>query len=246
MNDEQFAELLDLKHELLNVEFKPPGLRTDRLLFHLVARAAIGMANRRDGGRVVIGVRETAGKFERVGLTAEELESWRYEHLADALAPLTDPPVIFDVDVRSYKNMAFVLVEVTEFEDVPIICRRNYPRSVRHGEKRILRKGGLYVRPRRKPETSEVEDQADLRDLLDLATEKRLQRLLGTVSRAGGNLIGGPSADLAFLREQTGEAGLEPAHAQPEDFELVEPAHRKMSSQAATEAFLSELPDDFK
>src|SRR5258706_6101749 len=84
MTDEQFAQLLELKHEVFGVEFKPPGLRTDPLLFHTVARGLMGMANRRDGGRLVIGIREDAGKFELLGVTPEQPESWRYEHLADA------------------------------------------------------------------------------------------------------------------------------------------------------------------
>ena len=75
MTDEQFAELLGLKHEISGVEFKPPGARTNRDLFHRVARAAIGMANHRDGGRVVIGVRESAGVFEPIGLDAADVAS---------------------------------------------------------------------------------------------------------------------------------------------------------------------------
>jgi hypothetical protein len=40
-----------------------------------------------------------------------------------------------------------------------------------------------------------------MRELLDLATEKRLRSFVGTVSRVGGRLQGGPSADQAYLDE---------------------------------------------
>lgn len=162
------------------------------------------------------------------------------------MAALADPPVVFDVQVRTYKKRQFVLVEVQEFEDVPIICRRTYPRSPGPGQKLILRKVAIYVRPRRKPETSEVEDETDLRELLELATEKRLQRLMGTVSRAGGTLLGGVSADLPLRREPTGHSGVEPAHSEPQDRSRVEPVRPELALQAATEAFLSELPEDFR
>lgn len=53
----------------------------------------------------------------------------------------------------------------------------------------MLRKGACYVRPRRKPETTEIPTQEDMRDLLDLAAEKRLRKNLERVSRAGGVII---------------------------------------------------------
>jgi predicted HTH transcriptional regulator len=161
----------------------------------------MGMANRRDGGRLVIGVREESGSFELLGMTSEQVESWRYEHVADALAALADPPVAFDIAEHTHQGRQYLLIEVEEFSDAPVICRKNFPRSLRTGEKPILRDGAIYVRPRRKPETSEVASQADMRELLDLATEKRLRSFMGTVSRVGARLEGGPSADEAYVDE---------------------------------------------
>ncbi len=198
---DEFGELLQLKHEVLGVEFKPPGLRTDPMLFHKVVRGLMGMANRRDGGRLVIGIREEAGSFEMLGVTPEQAESWRYEHVADALAPLADPPVAFDIELHEHQGRQYLLIEVNEFEDVPVICRKDFPRSLKMGERPILRNGAVYVRPRRKPETSEVATHVDMRELLDLATEKRLRNLMGTVSRIGAKLAGGASSDDAYLDE---------------------------------------------
>src|SRR5688500_11792494 len=56
MTDQEFAELLGLGYESRGVEFKPPGPRSDSYLLAAVARAALGMANLRDGGIIVIGV----------------------------------------------------------------------------------------------------------------------------------------------------------------------------------------------
>jgi predicted HTH transcriptional regulator len=201
VTDDQFAELLQLKHEVSGVEFKPPGQRTDAMLFHTVARGLMGMANRRNGGRLVIGVREASGKFELLGLTSEQTESWHYDHVADKLAPLADPPVAFDIEPHEYQGRQYLLIEVAEFEDAPVICLKDFPRSLKLGEKAILRKGAVYVRPRRKPETSEIATQADMRELLDLATEKRLRSLMGTVARVGARLQGAPSPDEAYTDE---------------------------------------------
>jgi len=202
MTNEQFADLVQLKHEVSGVEFKPPGLlHADKSLFYQVARAVLGMANRRDGGSIVIGIREDSGKFELVGLTSAELESWRYDLIADGLGPIAEPAVVFETAVHEYVGRRFVLIEVEEFEDIPIICRRNFPRSLKPGHKAILRDGAVYVRPRRKPETTEVAGQTEMRDLLELAIEKRLRQMLGTVSRAGATLQSRPSVQQLFVDE---------------------------------------------
>lgn len=56
VRDDQFVELLALGHEQQGVEFKGPGPRTDKYLQGKVLRAILGMANRRDGGHIIIGV----------------------------------------------------------------------------------------------------------------------------------------------------------------------------------------------
>jgi len=79
MTDKDFARLIERRHELRGIEFKPPGLRTDRELMGWVARAALGMANHRDGGIVIIGVTESGDQFRPIGLMPQELETWIHE-----------------------------------------------------------------------------------------------------------------------------------------------------------------------
>ena len=61
MTDTEFARIMERRRELRGVEFKGPGLLSDRPLAAQVVRAAIGMANRRSGGSVIVGVREDVG-----------------------------------------------------------------------------------------------------------------------------------------------------------------------------------------
>lgn len=56
MTNQEFASYLALNHELQGVEFKGPGPRSDKQLFAKVVRAVLGIANRRDGGLLIIGV----------------------------------------------------------------------------------------------------------------------------------------------------------------------------------------------
>ena len=177
MTDEEFAEIMALGHETSGVEFKGPGRRSDRRLFAQVVRAVLGMANRRDGGRVIIGVEDTGGQLNAVGLNDLELATWHYDSTADSLAEYADPSVSFDLYLQEYNNQKYVTLEVEEFADIPILCKRSYPG--------VLKSGACYVRTRRKPETSEIPTQADMRDLLELATDKGVTRYLDRAQRIG-------------------------------------------------------------
>ncbi len=202
MTEDNFARLLVLQHELPGVEFKSLGPRGEKALFHSVVRAVLGMANRRDGGRIVIGLREgSGGKLDLVGLTDEDAATWRHDHLANAIAPYADPYVEIHVEARRHEKKLYVLIEVSEFEEVPVICRKGYPTNPEPGKQAILRSGAIYVRTRRKPETSEPPGQTEMRELIELATEKRLRGFLGTLSRAGGEIAGQPGASERYQAE---------------------------------------------
>ena len=83
------------------------------------------------------------------------------------------------------------------FADIPVLCKRDY--------QDVLRSGACYVRSRRKPETTEIPTQADMRDLLELATEKKLRERLAQMERVGMIIL--PSASLQsterFERERS-------------------------------------------
>ena len=56
MTEQDFESLLALGHETNGVEFKGRGSRSDSAFLAGVIRAVLGMANRRDGGLVILGV----------------------------------------------------------------------------------------------------------------------------------------------------------------------------------------------
>lgn len=176
MTDTEFAEIMALRHELRGVEFKGPGPLTEGRLAAQVAKAAIGMANRGGGGRVIIGVREDNG-LTPAGLSETELAAWNYDALADQIARYADPGVEFELEIKEFGGNRFAVIEVAEFADIPVLCKRSYGG--------VLREGACYVRTRRKPETSELPTYADMRDLLDLAIEKGVRRSLEWAQRVG-------------------------------------------------------------
>ncbi len=177
MTDEDFIRIMGLGHELSGVEFKSPGPMSNRRLVAQVIRAILGMCNRRDGGTVIIGVEDTQGVLNPVGLTEPDLSEWSYDALADQVARYADPSASFAMEVKEYDGGSYVVIEVEEFSDIPVLCKRSY------GD--VLQDGACYVRPRRKPETSSIPTQADMRDLLDLAIEKGVTRFLERARRVG-------------------------------------------------------------
>jgi len=161
----------------------------------------LAMANHRDGGVVVVGVEEEAsGALCPVGVSKDDLATWKHDHLADAAATHTDPPLQFDLQVCPLDGLDFLVIEVKEFSDTPVLCKkhRTYAGQV------VLREGACYIRPRRKPESVEVCTYADMRDLLDLATEKALRRFLRTAHSAGIGVDAAPT-DAELFRQQLAE-----------------------------------------
>ena len=175
--DEDFIEVMGLNRELNGVEFKGPGPMTNRRLVMQVVRAILGMSNRRDGGTIIIGVEDNDGVLNPVGLISSDIDEWTSDDLADQVANYADPSASFTLGKQEYEGNSYVVIEVEEFSDVPVLCKRDY------GD--LLRAGACYVRPRRKPETTEIPTQADMRDLLDLAIEKGVTQFLERARRVG-------------------------------------------------------------
>jgi hypothetical protein len=199
---DEIGAALRLGYEGQRLELKGPGPRSDPHLFAKVARAALGMGNLRDGGHVIIGIDDRDPKEMLPGLEAGDLASWlAYDDVARKLAAYAEPPLRFDVariELPSGANVA--VIQVFEFSDIPYLCARDYPE--------VLRKGALYVRSRKVPETSEIASVVEMRDLIELATEKALRAYVATAERAGLTLAGSteepqpPSGDEGYEAER--------------------------------------------
>ena len=177
MTDQEFAEMIALGHETRGVEFKPPGPLSDRLLAARVVRAVLGMVNRQDGGLVIVGVEDVDDALNPVGLAEDDLATWNFDDIADRLAAYADPGVSFEREVKEYNGNQYVILHIEEFTDIPVLCKRDFPD--------VLRSGACYVRSHRKPETSEIPTQTDMRELLDLASDKAVIRRLTEYRRMG-------------------------------------------------------------
>ncbi len=147
----------------------------------------LGMANRRNGGHVIIGINDET--FEAVGLQDDQLRTWNeYDELSEAVNSYATPSISFEVEVLDIEGKKLVVLSVDEFTDIPILCRKEYqvPTSQK-GERPppTLRRGACYVRSRHKPETAEIRSEEEMRELLDLAIGKGVDKFASRARKAG-------------------------------------------------------------
>lgn len=203
MTDDEFRGLL-AGGERYGVEFKNSRPRTNRGQFSEVARAVLGMANRRDGGTVIIGVRDD-GTPE--GMTPDHLATWENnDHVRNQLAPFADPYVDFDREIVTIQDgelagRRFVVLHVKQFDQIPVLCGAEGRDPA--GDL-ILKIGRLYVRSRETEATVEVSTQAQMREVLDLALDRGIRAWLARNQAVGIALQFQPAmdAEAAFQRER--------------------------------------------
>lgn len=206
IESEDLERIFQLGHEQQGVEFKCSAPGSYRPFFARVARAIMAMANHKDGGLVVLGVEECDQDGTTVlmptGVASADLPSWSYDDVASRLGGLTDPTPSIIVANAHQSGKTFVIIEVSEFHDVPILCRKTI---VDQSRKTILREGACYVRPRRKAESVEVGTVIDMRDLLDLAIDKGLRNFVKRAFKAGmiaSAALAATPSDATHFREQ--------------------------------------------
>jgi predicted HTH transcriptional regulator len=171
VNTEDIEALLTGAEETDVLEFKA-AVSWDRNLF---VKDILAMANVIDGGRIVVGVED--GTFTRQGLTPEQIATYEIGEMRDGIAPFADPRVVFRMEtVADAADRRFVVIEVSAFEEVPVICRRDGA---------DVRAGVIYFRSRtRRPESAAVANSSDMRDLVERSAALSARRLARRIPAA--------------------------------------------------------------
>lgn len=169
--------LIAIGRESASLEYKqsePWG----RLRLQIV-KAALAFANTQDGGHIVIGMKRLDDdRYEAEGMAPEHLATYRLDDVQAQVNRYADPAVSLDGFRHEHGGKTFFVIAVDEFEDVPVICRRD----AGDGE---LRRAAIYVRPRGMNASAPIDNQTDMRALLARATEKALTARLRGLARAG-------------------------------------------------------------
>ena len=170
---------LSLLRETVSIEFKKA--QTWEEIKRGIPKDILAMSNCRDGGIIIIGVEEGSKRWNRTGMTDEQLDTYNPDDMIDHVNKYASPSVTFNVVRHTDEaGLKYLIIQVHHFEEKPVVCRREYADQ--------LRRGGFYIRPLGKAESREVQTAEEMHDLLDLAVEKRMRSLMHQVQRLGIDL----------------------------------------------------------
>lgn len=193
MADSQLEDLVLHGREERNLEYKGPVEWWDPDVKARLTKCILSLSNIRDGGTIVIGVEQVGESFTAVGLTHAQRDSFKQDEVARHVNNFADPYAEITVSQFPLEDNDFVVIQVREFDEVPVVCRRNGIG---------LREGAIYTRTRRIYECAEVPGQAEMREILDMAVEKGIRRFEARAARAG--YVPAPSDAQRFEEELDG------------------------------------------
>lgn len=171
MEGQGIREFIEAGKESRHLEYKESVSWNGPSIRMKIIKAILGMANTQDGGVIVVGMeRQVDNSYIPKGVTAEHLATFQDEDaIKDVVSNHADPYVEFDLRIDEYDGKKFVIFSINEFTELPVICKEQYPH--------ILKRGVIYIRSRRKPETIEIPTQAEMRELIELAIDKGNRKL---------------------------------------------------------------------
>lgn len=181
ISDQKIRELIAIGNENRNLDYKGPfswaAAQKDEQI--AIVKDVLAFANTRDGGVLLVGVNDKTGVLD--GLTDEQSSSFEQTRFNDFIQEYTEPKHACFIYHRDIDSKKIVVVEIPEFSDTPILCKRTV-QSTADPKKILLRKAGLYKRTDKA--TSElVEDSSEMRELLNRGLLRRQDELMTAMNR---------------------------------------------------------------
>ena len=175
-------QLVEFGQERRGVEFKAS---TDWTTYaSKFTKAIMAMANKRDGGVIIVGWDASAGAH---GILPEHESTFDIDTIQPHVNRYAAPYVEVVLQPFEVAGTHFLAIGAEEFRDIPVICQRDSTDGV-------LKRGRVYVRSFRTVETTEVQTPEDSRDLLELATDKGVERFVRRAARVGVDVTQGEAA----------------------------------------------------
>lgn len=177
----ELIELIIHGREERNLEYKGCVKWNDPNIKAKITKTVLGMSNIPDGGAIVIGVEQNGESFHPTGLQPADLDSFKQDDVSSFINEYADPFAEITISRVTHQGSDFVVIQVKEFTEIPVICKKDGLNG--------LRRGAIYTRPRRKNETTEVPSQVEMREIIEKATEKGIRSLQARVGRSGLKVI---------------------------------------------------------
>lgn len=191
VGSDHLVKLIDLRHEDRFLEYKESRPWNDLRL--KTAKTAMGMANKRDGGTIIIGVAKRDNLYVPEGMLDEHIKTYNVDDVQAYINRFADPYVRVELHPIEWENKKFLAIVVYEFDEIPVICKLD------SGD--TMRQGAIYTRSHRIIETSEVRSQTEMREIVEMAAEKGVRHFIRTSER-----VGRPIQEIAERSDSNAEA----------------------------------------
>ncbi len=196
---EEFKVLIEAGHETRNVEFKQAFSWDDIgsvWLREKVIQTILGMANTRDAGTIIIGIKEDGGIPDlNHGLSDKQYETFdRYDNIKGVIDAYAT--VGFDIAGAELDGQRFVVVSVRPFDLMPAICKKDG--QYNESGKFLLRRGDIYVRAKNGTDSTIRATEIEMQEIIELAIDRGRRHLTGRGWHFDSNA-------LSRFREQRGD-----------------------------------------
>ena len=119
---DMFASLINSGREERNLEYKRTMNWSDASTKAKVVKSSIAMANLREGGTIVFGIeRQVDDSYSAVGMKPDDYDSFRQDDVSVGVNNYADPFVELTVQKLELNGNRFVVIQVREFFDLPIM-----------------------------------------------------------------------------------------------------------------------------
>ncbi len=178
-SSDELIRLIEAAGESANIDAKGPMEWDGGEASAGLTKDILALANCRDGGVIVIGKSEPQpGRFVLAGLSDSQAAAFETTKVATWVNNHCSPPINIVCYRQEYQARTFIVIAVSEFHDVPVICTKQYEvTSSGKSPKVLLRKGSVYVRTAN-AESSPLSSVEEMRQLIGLATMKRADQML--------------------------------------------------------------------
>ncbi|MGB7063064.1 MAG: RNA-binding domain-containing protein [Candidatus Zixiibacteriota bacterium] len=129
-----------------------------------IAKTAMGMANIKGGGTILIGVVKRGERYVPEGVLEQHQVTYATDDVQRYVNRFADPYVRAELQEVKWNDKKFLALVVHEFEQLPVICKRDCDR--------LMRQGAIYTRSYQMPETCEVRSQNEMREIVEMGVEK--------------------------------------------------------------------------
>lgn len=172
---EDFLPLIEAGHETRNTEFKSPftwGEDKALWLQEKVIKAVLGFSNTKDGGNIVIGITEEVNSSPQlVGLSKDKIRSFSYDDIKGQIDSFGSSAISFMIKEAEYNDKCFIVMQVGEFEELPIICKKDSQ------TKDIMRRGDIYCRLLSGNISTDKATEKEMREIVEMAIDKGNRKL---------------------------------------------------------------------